>query len=377
MLRSVFSTSAIVRLALGWLGVVGLALAHPLLAPPVAGPVLVITLALVIAVIVIAALGVVQQAEALAHRLGDPYGSLVLTLSIVAIEVILISAVMLGPGDHATIARDSVTAVMMIIMNLVIGVCLVVGGLRRGALEHNRTGTSQYLGMIAVLVVLAFVLPTALDNDGSYPANLALPIAIVTIAVYAFFLWRQMGAQAADFQVIDDEDDSVTSRSARVGEVVREHAKEITLRIVLLVATMLPIVLLSHDLASLLDEGLGRIGAPIALGGMLIALIVFTPESITAVRAAAGGEMQRVVNLCLGAFVSTVGLTIPAVLIIGLLTGQNVVLAESPVMLSLVLASVALSALTFSSKRVTAAHGGLHIVLFLVYLVVLFGVPVE
>src|SRR5699024_1954108 len=110
---------------------------------------------------------------------------------------------------------------------------------------------------------------------------------------------------------------------------------EILTRAMVLVLTVIPIVLLSHDMATLLDQGLGRIGAPTALSGILIAAIVFLPETITAIRAAASAEIQRMSNLCHGALVSTVGLTIPTVLTIGLFTGQTVVLAESPANLML------------------------------------------
>ena len=121
------------------------------------------------------------------------------------------------------------------------------------------------------------------------------------------------------------------------------------MRLELLVATALPVVLLSHEMAALLDDGLGRLGAPPALAGVLIAAIVFLPESITSVRAARAGQMQRVSNLCHGALVSTLGLTIPAVLVIGLITGQPVVLAESPVNLMLLGLSLLLSILTFAA----------------------------
>src|SRR5690606_7335126 len=113
-------------------------------------------LAVIVVVILICAFGVVHEAEHLARRLGDPYGSLVLTLSIALIEVVLIAAVMLGPGEHSTIARDSVMAVSMIILNAVIGLSLLVGGLANGGMRYNRTGTSTYLGMLIVLASLAF-----------------------------------------------------------------------------------------------------------------------------------------------------------------------------------------------------------------------------
>jgi len=144
-LKQLIGVTDVVRVVLGWGSFAALLLLHPVLEPPVPAPVLIIARGVIIAVILVCAFGVVKQAEALAHRLGDPYGSLVLTLSIVLIEVILISAVMLGPGEHATIARDSVMAVAMIILNLVIGLALLRGGLRHRGMAPNRTGTSAYL----------------------------------------------------------------------------------------------------------------------------------------------------------------------------------------------------------------------------------------
>lgn len=361
------------RIVLGWGAFVTLLVAAPSLKTPVPASVLVGTLAAIIAVIIVCAFGVVKQAEALAHLLGDPYGSLVLTLSIVFIEVILITAVMVGPGEHATIARDSVMAVAMIIMNLVIGVSLLVGGLRHGTMEHNRAGTSAYLVMLAALGALAFALPALIGEDGSYTARQAAAVTAITLVAYGFFLFRQMGARAGDFQELDArllaaaEAQRLGAEPLKIRQVLRDNRHEVTARLLLLVVTVVPIVLLSHDMAALLDDGLGRLGAPKALAGVLIAMIVFLPESLTSVRAALGGEVQRVSNLCHGALVSTVGLTIPAVLIIGLLTGQPVILAESRVNLLVLGVTIALSVVTFAGRRVSAVHGALHLVVFTAY----------
>lgn len=395
--RTVLTPSALTRLGLGWLAVVAVALTGPLLEPPVPAPLLVGALAAIVGVILVCAFGVVGEAEHLARRLGDPYGSLVLTLSIVVIEVVLIAAVMLGPGDHATIARDSVIAVAMIILNLVIGLSLLVGGLRHGELAHNRTGTSAYLAMTVVLAATAFALPAVIAEGGTFTTAQAVPVVVLTAVLYAFFLYRQIGAQAEDFREVDPRvrpvaeaagpgtgrgaatEAGTEARDGRVGggsglgAVVAEHRTELLLRAGLLVATVLPIVLLSHDMATLLDDGLGRLGAPVALSGVLIAMIVFLPESITSVRAALAGEVQRVSNLCHGALVSTVGLTIPAVLVIGALTGQDVVLAASPADLLLLGVTLLLSVATFSAPRVTAMHGAVHLVLFAVYGIALFS----
>ncbi|WP_431861770.1 calcium:proton antiporter [Micrococcus terreus] len=369
---------ALVRLALGWGAVVVLALSGPLLEPQVATPLLVSALAVIIGVIVLCSFGVVKEAEQLAHRLGDPYGTLVLTLSIVLIEVVLISAVMLGPGEHTTIARDSVMAVSMIILNAVVGASLLVGGLRHGDLRINRTGTSSYLALLIPLLAVALVLPVMIGQGGAYTGGQAITVIVLTLALYAFFLVRQMGVQAGDFREVTVVPPSgavgvtATSRPA-IRTVIAEHRSELLARVGLLVATVLPIVLVSHDMSALLDDGLGRTGAPVALTGLLIAVIVFLPESITSVRAALAGEAQRVVNLCHGALVSTVGLTIPAVLVIGMLTGQTVVLAESAANLVMLGVTLLLSVTTLAARRVTALHGTAHLVVFAVYVLVLFS----
>ncbi|MEV8249982.1 calcium:proton antiporter [Microbacterium sp. NPDC076768] len=379
-LKQLVNRTDIVRIVLGWVAFAALLAARPFLVAPTPWPILIVALCAIIAVILICAFGVVKQAEALAHRLGDPYGSLVLTLSIVLIEVILISAVMLGPGEHATIARDSVMAVAMIILNLVIGLALLLGGMRHGGMAHNRTGTSAYLAMLVVLVGVAFAIPALIGIDGAYTTGQAIPIIAVTLGLYAFFLYRQMGAQASDFTEVDPRlhraapsAEKTAAQGDGVRQILAEHRAEVWVRLGLLVLTVLPIVLLSHDMAALLDDGLGRLGAPVALAGVLIAAIVFLPESITAIRAALGGEAQRVSNLCHGALVSTVGLTIPAVLIIGMVTDQKVLLAETPANLLLLGASLLLSVTTFAAKRVTATHGAAHLALFAVYVVVLFS----
>ncbi|MGP6178015.1 calcium:proton antiporter [Microbacterium sp. A196] len=372
------TVSDLVRIAVGWGAFGALLLAGPLLRPPAPAPLLVVALVIIVAVILVCAFGVVTQAEALARRLGDPYGSLVLTLSIVMIEVVLISAVMLGPGEHTTIARDSVMAVSMIILNLVVGLALLLGGIRYRRMAHNRTGTSAYLGMLIALIALAFGLPAVIGDGGAFTIAQAIPVVAMTVVLYGFFLYRQMGVQAGDFTEVDRALTPTTATTSEAGadsirDVLREHRTEILTRLVLLITTAVPIVLLSHDMATLLDDGLGRLGAPPALAGVLIAAIVFLPESITAIRAALGREMQRVINLCHGALVSTVGLTIPAVLLIGMATEQRVVLAETPANLLLLAVTLLLSVATFTSKQVNSMHGAAHLALFAAYTIVLFA----
>ncbi|MCT1602858.1 calcium:proton antiporter [Kocuria sp. p3-SID1433] len=376
-LRSVLHPAVILRLLLGWGAYLALILAQPLLTGHLPAAALTALLTGIIVVILVCASGVVEQAEHLAQRLGDPYGTLVLTLSVVLIEVILISAVMLGPGEHASIARDSVMAVSMIILDLVIGACLIVGGARHGGLRPNRAGVSAYLTLLIVLAATAFALPGLIGDDGAYTGAQAVLVAAMTIVLYAYFLQRQMGPQRADFQEpgapSDPELPAAAASSAAITDVLRAQRAEIMLRALVLVAAVVPIVLLSHHMAALLDEALARLQAPAELSGLVIAAIVFLPETITALRAALAGEMQRVSNLCHGALVSTVGVTIPAVLVIGLLTEQDVVLAASPAHLVLLGISLLLSVTTFFGGRVTALHGAGHVMVFVLYVMTLFA----
>ncbi|WP_246132590.1 calcium:proton antiporter [Microbacterium mitrae] len=363
VLRTVLTPSALTSLALGWLGVLALAAAAPMLA---AAPPAITWLALagVVAVILVAAFGVVAQAEALAHRLGDPYGSLILTISIVLVEVILIASVLLGPGEHATIARDSVMAVTMIILGLVVGLSLVVGA--RGGARVQQSGTNSYLLMIVLLTAVAFVVPSFLPG-GTYTGTLALVVAAVSIVGYGLFLARQLGAHAADYREIGES----AHEHRYVREVVRTHGGELVARTLLLVATVVPIVLMSHDMSTLMNTAFTEAGVPLALSGVVIAAIVFMPETLTTLRAARAGEFQRVVNLCLGALVSTVGLTIPVVLVIGEITGAHVVLAPELTQLLLVGAMIAATIWAFWGGKTTRARGIVPLALFAAYFVMI------
>lgn len=368
-LRAALTPSVMFRILLGWMVFFALLLARPLLSGSLPTSMLFLVLASSVAVIIVCAGGVVIQAEHLARLLGDPYGTLVLTLSIVLIEVILISAVMLGPGEHDTIARDSVMGATMIVLTLVVGASLVVGGIRHNKLRVNSTGVSAYLSLLVVLVAVAFAFPAVIGVDGAYTTGQAIPILILTILLYGFFLYRQTGAQSSDFQevIMPTPGTGKIEKQPNITVVLRKHRTEIVIRVLVLLGTVIPIVLLSHDMAVFLDAGLNRLGAPIALSGVLIAMIVFLPEAITTIRAARMGEAQRVTNLAHGALVSCVGLTLPVVLAIGLFTGQTVILAESPVNLLLLGISLLLSLITFSAKHVTALHGAAHLFVFVLY----------
>ncbi len=333
--------------------------------------------------IIAAAFGVVREADKLAHKLGEPYGTLILTLSVVTIEVILIAAVMTGPGESPTIGKDSIFSVMMIIMNLVIGLCLLVGGLNYGEQEYNAQGTMSYIAMIIMLGGLSMLLPNVVEGSGNgiFSAMQAIILAVLIAALYAFFLFFQIKTYShlyvqppkGKMSIPFAEKQTVVLPQKAATEQSAGDKKEIIVRSVVLVAMILPIVLLSHSMAIVVDFGISAANLPVSLGGVLIAIIVFTPESMTAIKAAYHNESQRVINLCHGAFVSTVGLTAPAVLVIGLLTNKTVQFGLTPTETVLFVITLLLSITTFLGKRTTPMTGIMHLTLFMIFVMLVFN----
>src|SRR3954470_16721390 len=327
-------------------------------------PITTLLLIWLLGVILWCAFGVIVAADHLAEMLGEPFGTLILTFSIVAIEVMLISTVMLG-GGAPTIGRDTMFAVMMIVLNGVIGLSLVIGGLKHHTQDYSLPGASAYLSVIIPLVTIALILPsvTTSTDAPTLSTTQAVLFAAATIVLYVIFLKIQTGRHR-DLFVHGPSDEH---------EVEAVNSRTIGKWVVLLLAAAVPIVLLSKSLDKVVKAEIEIIGAPIALSGVLIALIVFTPEGITALKAASKNQLQRTVNLCLGACLSTLGLTLPAVLTIGLITGETVTLGLDPTGMVLVLLTLLLSIVTFSGPRTTVLEGAVHLLVFFVYIVLVFS----
>ena len=335
-------------------------------------------------VIIWAAFGVVHEAEELANRLGEPYGTLILTLSIVIIEVALISAVMLGAKGAPTLGRDTMFAVLMIVLNGVVGIGLLIGGLRHFSQRYNLKGAASYLAVIIPLTVIPLILPnfTTSTPDGTLTRGQSIAFSLFTLALYGAFLVLQTGRHSAFFQEPEGEKPEPIGNEGKAGG--KEGGKaggsgaavsgsSTLVHVALLLANILPIVILSKGLAAVLDFGIARLGAPVALGGILIALVVFTPECIAALRAITANQLQRAINLCLGAAASTLGLTVPAVLTIGLITGQPVTLGLSASNMVILAMTLLLSTLTFTGTRTTMLEGAVHLSIFFVFVVLVFS----
>ena len=322
--------------------------------------------------IIWAAFGVVHEAEEVAAMLGEPSGTIVLTLSIVIIEVALISAVMLGGATEttATLARDTMFSVIMIVLNGVVGLGLLMGGLRHHELSYNLQGASAYLSVIVPLATIALVLPrfTASTTDGSLTTFQAVAFSLLTIALYGLLLWLQTGRHRGYFVA-----PSASAPQAEPLETSQPRKGKLAPHIALLLINILPIVILSKSLGKIIDYGIEVSGAPHALGGIIIAALVFTPEGLAALIAIRGDQLTRAINLCLGGVASTVGLTVPAVLAIGIYTRHPVELGLPPSSIVLLAATLILSVITFNGERATMLEGAVHLTMFAVFLVLVFS----
>ncbi len=322
------------------------------------------------------ALAVVRHAECLVERLGEPYGTLILTLSITSIEVVSVSAVMLHGANNPTLARDTLFAVTMIILNGMVGLSLLMGGWRHREQHYNLQGANAYLGVIIPLGVMALVLPnftvSASGPTMSRPQEMFL--ATVSVLLYSAFLAVQTLRHRNFFCQSDPDADCGDQTRTPVTVLHRTSARRsgVLRHAVLLGAYMMPVVYLAEKLAAPVDYVVENSHAPIALAGLIMALLVATPEAVSAVRAAANNQLQRSVNIFLGSVLSTIGLTIPAVLVIGWLTHHPVTLGLQHTDLLLFLLTLTLCLVTFSNGRTNVLQGFAHLVLFVAYLFFMF-----
>ncbi len=317
------------------------------------------------AVVLGSALSVVRHADHLAEQLREPYGTLILTLAITSIEVMAISAVMLHGENNPTLARDTLFAVVMIILNGMVGLSLLLGAWRRPDQQHNLHGANAYLGVIVPLATLSLVMPTFLAGpDGPHPsAARQMFLGIVSIGLYSIFLLLQAGRHQRYFAEDEDHHEQHI--------VPRRHHRPVWHHAILLLVYMGPVVFLVEHLARPIDYIIETLHAPAAFGGVIMAVLVATPEAISAVRASVANHLQRAINIFLGSVLSTIGLTVPAMLAISRLFGHPVTLGlQGPYLVMFVL-TLAVSIITFQSGRTNLMQGAVHLVLFVAYVLLI------
>ncbi|WP_297571624.1 calcium:proton antiporter [uncultured Deefgea sp.] len=309
-------------------------------------------------------LAAVHHAEVVAHRVGEPFGTLVLAAAITAIEVALIVTLMLTGGEAASaLARDTIFATVMIILNGIVGLCLLVGGNRFGEQRFGMLGVNASLSTLAAIVVLTLILPnyTTTVAGPIYSSNQLAFVALVSLVLYGTFLFVQTVRHRDYFlpqQGVSDEDIHAVPPTTKVA----------ILSAFLLVVGLIAVVLLAKSISPVIEAGVAAIGAPAALVGVIIAAIVLMPEGLAALRAAKSNRLQTSLNLALGSALASIGLSIPAVAIVSILNDWPLMLgidAKSTVLLVLTLI---VSTLSLGNGRTTVLQGLVHLMIFAVYL---------
>lgn len=320
-----------------------------------------IVLAVVLCMSVMAA---VHHAEVVAHRVGEPYGTLLLAIAVTIIEVSLIVSLMLAGGSStATLARDTVFAAVMIILTGIIGLCLLVGGFRFKEMKFGRHAVSSALVTLTSITVLTLILPnyTTSVPGPEYNKSQLIFVAIISLVLYGTFVMVQtvghrdyfLPPEADANKDIHEDPPSVKTTALSSG---------------LLLLCLGAVVLLAKTLAPSIELGVESVGAPKSLVGIIIAAVILLPEGFAAIRAAQRNRLQTSLNLALGSALASIGLTIPAVAAVSIFTGFSVTLGidtKSTLLLILALFTIMLS---FGTGRTTVLQGVVLLILFAVYL---------
>jgi Ca2+:H+ antiporter len=305
----------------------------------------------------------VYHAEVVAHRVGEPFGTLVLALAVTVIETALIVSVMIAaPAEKTGLARDTVFAAVMIVCNGIVGLCLLMGGVRHHEQGFQVQGASAALAVLTALTSLALILPNyAASALGPLYSTAQLVFAgIVSLVLYGSFVLIQTVRHRDYFLPIQGDDEEAhapppTGRTAVVS-------------VGLLVVSLVAIVGLAKVLTPAVEFAVARLDVPKAVVGIIIAALVLLPESLAAVRAALGNRLQTSLNLALGSALATIGLTIPAVAVVSIMLQQPLELgldAKDQVLLAVTLL---LGMITLGTGRTTVLQGIVHLVIFAVFL---------
>ncbi|WP_370949428.1 calcium:proton antiporter [Amycolatopsis sp. cg5] len=328
------------------------------------GPVPVAVVALALAGTVLAA---VHHAEVVAHRVGEPFGSLVLAVAVTVIEVALIVTMMASGGpEAASLARDTVFAAVMITMNGIAGISLMVGARRYGETHFNPEGSGAALATVATLATLSLVLPTFTSSTPGpeFSGTQLTFAALASLLLYGLFVLTQT-VRHRDFFLPVETDGSVKAE---------EHAEPPTNKAALtslglLVVALVAVVGLAKVESPAIEAGVSAAGFPQSFVGVVIALLVLLPETLAAVRAAQRDRMQTSLNLAYGSAIASIGLTIPAIALASIWLTGPLLLGLGATQIVLLVLTVLVSALTVVPGRATRLQGGVHLVLLAGFLV--------
>jgi Ca2+:H+ antiporter len=308
----------------------------------------------------------VHHAELVALWLGEPYGTLVLTLAVTIIELALIVSLMLTGDPNPGLVRDTVLAVVMLVLNGLAGLCIVAGTLRHREQEYQTLGANAFLAVLVPMAVLVLVMPNyTLATPGPYYSQLQLIfVGSTCLALYLVFLFVQT-VRHQDYFVPTGpvEAEHAAAPSARIGAISGG----------LLLLSLVAVILLAKVLAPFIERSIVAAGAPFRLAGVVVAAIVLLPEFFAALRAAQRNQLQTSINLALGSAVACIGLTVPAVTVIAIWLGQPLALGIDNVSTVLLVLSFLVAILTYGQGRTNLLAGFVHLVLLACYVFLIFA----
>ena len=315
-------------------------------------------------VMLLSSFAVVRLADHLAEQLHEPMGTLILTLAVTSIEVMMISALMLN-GNNPALARDTMFSVVMVVLGGLLGIVLLTGGIRFREQNFNLKGVNSFIGLIVPLAVISLILPnfTRTGNYGMFSQLHAVSLIILSLVIYGVCLavqsWRHR-------EFFNEEGWSPS-------DIVKTSPKEsISLQSFLLILHLIPVVLLSKQLAHVLDYRVHGSGLPQELVGLVVAILILAPEGLAAIQAASRNQMQRSVNVLLGSVLATISLTMPAALAISLICGKSLQLGLSPAYMILLAVTLCSCMVTFAQGKTNILQGFVHLLLFAAYIVLMF-----
>ena len=339
-------------------------------------------LALLSGVVLVLSKSVANQADRVSELIGQPYGTLVLTAAVMTIELALVASTMLTGESNPTLARDSMFSVVMIALTGVTGICNVLAAVRRGTLGSdgqvdtsqmaapNLLGALTYWDLISTMCVLALVIPnfSRSTTEANFSAPVNAVLSVVAFGVYAIFLTAQMGR----YRSLYTERESLIVAVGGGGEALEtleaeNNDNDLSLwkAALLLVAGLLVVCLIAESMGQLIETGITDLGLPSSLAGVLVAMLILAPEALNAIQAASAGEVQRSINTLYGSVVATVSLTVPAVLVLGGITGTDVILGLEPFEMVLLALTLILS---YPHARLTGIEGLMKLVIFLFWI---------
>jgi len=306
-------------------------------------------------------LSAVHHAEVVAHKVGEPFGTIILALCITIIEVALIISLMVAGGDQAvTLARDTVFAAVMIILNGIIGICILIGGVKYYEQFFARTSATTYLVSIVSILILTLVLPnfTSSVNGPFYNTAQLIFVSIACLVIYGVFLMVQTVRHRNYFIITDEDSDShyIPTKMATI------------ISFVFLVICLVIVVLMAKGLSGTIEDMVRSVGAPKSLVGVIIAAVVLLPEGVAAIRAARSNQIQSSLNLALGSALASIGLTIPAVSIVCIMYDIPFVLGLDKKDIILLSLSVFIVMLSLSRGKTNILYGTVLLVNLAAYI---------